>query len=129
MPSLLLGLSPRRIWVASWLLAGGLILLAALVDGAIAIEFILAFYAGLGAGVELTLYISSRRARATAAQAQSPGPVGALRAVAADLDLVAALRALGYDRQEAQKMALEAPAGLPLEERLRAVLKRIGGGL
>lgn len=121
-------LSPRRIWVGSWLLAGGLTLLEALADGAIAIETILAFYYGLGAGVEIALYISGRQARTTAAQAQLPGPVGALRAVASDLDLLAGLRSLGFSRHEAQEMALEAPVGLPLEERLREALKARGGG-
>lgn len=114
---------PRTVWVASWLLAGGIIVIGAAASGVVSLHALAALYFGLGAGVELTLFIQGRRTSGDVRRQALPPPAASEEETE---ELVRALRAQGLRRQEAVDLAADLPGGLPFEKRLVMALQQHG---
>ena len=110
---------PRTICVATWLLAGGLVLVEALAIGAVSLTAIVAIYFGLGAGVELTLFIHSRQLGTL-----RPSLPSAPAAEDESAELVEGLRALGLQKREAVDLVEKVPTSF--DDRMAMALQQHG---
>lgn len=128
--------NPRKAFVASWLFAGWLVIITALLSGSVPIGTVAGLYLGFGAGVELTLFIGGwRAARNTRvhgnrvieeiepAALAPPEEPAALAPPQEQAQLFDVLRGLDVGKREAAAIAKQVPTGLTLEERVREGLK------
>lgn len=120
--------NPRKTFVASWLFAGWLVIITALLSGSVPIGTVAGLYLGFGAGVELTLFIGGWRA---ARNTRVPGNTviedpPTLPSPEEQAELVDVLRGLDVPRGEAVAIAQLVPGGLTLEERVRKGLQVYG---